>query len=160
MRKLFLFLLVPFLFLNASQNILAEEDNVSESAIVEELPEDEVEQSLTEQLELIQNIIVALAVSFVGTSTFGVLVRYTFRKIIAAAEERIKQAEKENIVTQETAKLIYENIDVFEKLVQSQLKDLLLRFNEMDKSYKELLAEFQQRDAKLKELVEENFKEE
>jgi len=159
-RKLFLFLLVPFLFLNASQNILAEEDNVSESAIVEELPEDEVEQSLTEQLELIQNIIVALAVSFVGTSTFGVLVRYTFRKIIAAAEERIKQAEKENIVTQETAKLIYENIDVFEKLVQSQLKDLLLRFNEMDKSYKELLAEFQQRDAKLKELVEENFKEE
>jgi hypothetical protein len=160
MKKL---LLLAFLFFNATPVFADEVDTVEETeeiVIVEETEEIEEEEFFNEiatQLELAQNIIVALAVSFVGTSTFGLLVRYTFNKIIKAANDRIKQATEENKISQETANSIYQNLETFESLVQSQINDVIKELSQMTKSYEELLVEFKARDAKLKELVEESF---
>lgn len=155
MKKL---LLLAFFFLNATP-VFADEVDIIED-IDEEIvlvEDDEIVNDITAQLELAQSIIVALAVSFVGTSTFGLLVRYTFNKIINAANERLQKAAEENKISQDTADLIYKNLETFESLMQSQINELIKEFTQMSKSYEELLIEFKTRDAKLKELVDESF---
>lgn len=154
MLRILIIIAIIFYMMGFSMPVSAEEIPVEDNDIV--LTE-EVDQTLEEQLEYIQAIITALVVSFTGTTTFALILRYALRKLILNAEAKVKLAEEENKIGAETAKQIYKGLEIFEEHTNRRIDEMTKAFREMDTDVKELVGEFKKRDEKLGELIKENL---
>ena len=154
MFRVLIIIAIIFYMTGFSMPVSAEEIPVEDNDVV--LTE-EVDQTLEEQLEYIQAIITALVVSFTGTTTFALILRYALRKLILNAEAKVKLAEEENKIGAETAKQIYKGLEIFEEQTNRRIDEMTKAFREMDTDVKELVGEFKKRDEKLGELIKENL---
>ena len=154
MFRILIIIAIIFYMMGFSIPVSAEEIPDEDNDVV--LTE-EVDQTLEEQLEYIQAIITALVVSFTGTTTFALILRYALRKLILNAEAKVKLAEEENKIGAETAKQIYKGLEIFEEQTNRRIDEMTKAFREMDTDVKELVGEFKKRDEKLGELIKENL---
>ena len=143
-------LLASSLSVNADELVTESATTVTEGAI-------DTEQVIREQLELIEAIVTGLFAAFLGTSTFALILRFALRKLIRAAEERVRLAEEENKIGSATAKQIYSTLDLFQRQTNQRIDQMTKTFQEMDVDVKELIDEFKKRDQKLGELIKENL---
>jgi Holliday junction resolvasome RuvABC ATP-dependent DNA helicase subunit len=112
------------------------------------------------QIETIEAIVVALATSFVGTSTVAMIVRVALSRLTKKMQEKVLQAERENKISSEHAKKSLDTLLIFEEgianqinVMQETINKLIQNQNISNETIKILLDEFKERDEKIKELI-------
>jgi predicted transcriptional regulator len=123
-----------------------------------------LEQITSIQIETIEQIIVALVTSFVGTGTIALIVKTTLNNLIKKTIEKITLAEDQNKISTKSAQTQIQGLYDLQTILTSQIDSLneeivkMLERNKMtDEQIKNLIDLFNEKNETLKRLIESEF---
>jgi hypothetical protein len=122
---------------------------------------------IKEPLAQLENIIVALFVSFTGTGTVAFIVRGALSKLTKQMSKKVTDAEAQNKISIEQSQKSIQQILDFENILKTQVsdldktvKDLIQNQNITNENIKMIIEEYKQRDEQIKDLITKEFSDE
>ena len=147
-------------------SLLVEAQDVSEPETTSEVIEDPttIGDTLNDQLDTIEGIIVALMVSFTGTGTIALIGRVAIGKLTKKMSQKVLEAENQNKISTQQAQQAMQSIVTFEQVLKGQvdaldetIKGLIENQNITNEQIKLLLDEYKARDQQIKDLIIKEF---
>lgn len=175
MNKKYLWLGMASLLFLGKPNlpVLATEVSIpdtSSSQVEEEIvtsSEPTLQDTIAEQVDTIEGIIIALMVSFTGTGTIALIGRVAISGLTKKMSQKVLEAENQNKISTKQAQDAIKSILDFEQILQGQvnaldqtIKGLIENQNITNENIKMMLDEFKQRDEQIKDLIIQEFGEE
>lgn len=143
----------------------SEEVLISEEVISSE--DDGLGNVINEQIAQLENIIVALFVSFTGTGTVALIIKTALSKLTKQMTKKVTDAEAQNKISiEQSQKAIQQMLD-FETILQNKVgdldktvKDLIQNQNITNQTMNSVIKEYEQRDTQIKDLIAKEFNDE
>lgn len=150
-----------------SSEITSSEEITSSSEEVLSSEDNGLGNIINEQIAQLENIIVALFVSFTGTGTVALIIRTALSKLTKQMTKKVTDAEAQNKISiEQSQKAIQQMLD-FETILQNKVgdldktvKDLIQNQNITNETMNNVIKEYEQRDTQIKDLIAKEFNDE